>query len=114
LLQAFYDKPSMGYRTYSAMQNISSQMRDKAGLLAWLKTFNETDRHILIDGLLSADDFGLREMQAWTGVDQNLGRRFMSTLVRSRAIVQRGAGVYTKQRQFTDFLRKHSHERATS
>lgn len=113
LMQAFYNKPSMGYRTYSEMEAVSTRMRDRSELVRWFKTFSETDREILINGLLAVDEFGVREMQDWTGVDMNLGRRFISTLVRCRAIAQKGAGVYTKQREFTNFLRKHNHATQT-
>lgn len=106
LMQLFYDKPSMGYLTYSQLEQTGKTIRNKKKLRVFFESFPDAERMILVNGLLQMDEFTVSEMQDWCNTDVHIAKKHLSMLVHSRAVRQKGSRIYAKQPAFTTLLRR--------
>lgn len=106
LIHIWYDKPIMGYRQYSRMENDTQDLANLEELNTFFELFSPADRGLLIDGLLSLERFKVLELQDLCGTDGTVARKHVSLLVKCRAIRQHGAGVYGRKPAFTRYLKE--------
>lgn len=106
LFKHFYDKPSMGYRTFSEIEGGTAKLINTDELADFWRMFNKADKRLLVDGLLSLDTFGVREIQDWCSVEAGIAKRFAGTFVRCQAVRQVRGGNYVKKPAFTDYLKR--------
>lgn len=108
LIQLLYDKPAAGYNSYSELEANSKVIKELGKLEAWLGAINPDNRQVVIDGMLSMGQFGLRDLQDWTGLTADLAKRQIGLLVRCCAI-KKAYGhqdTYRKIPAFVEFLKK--------
>lgn len=106
LMQRFYSKPSMGYRQFSDIEMGTKTLVDVHELDAFFTGWPKHVRSQLIDGLLSADKFGVREVQDWCDVDGMIAKKFVGQFVRCQAIKQLAQGLYVKKPAFITYLKR--------
>lgn len=108
ILRGFYDKPSMGYNTYSQAQFAKRDLTNKDDLKNLIKQFDHATRGILIDGLLEVFQFTANDMADWTDSDLGIARKYCTMLVRCNAVkkVYRSNNQYQKRPAFTDWLNR--------
>lgn len=106
LIRKFYDKPSMGYRTFSEIEGGTSNLTNREELDEFFRQFPKVDRGLLVDGLLSLDVFGVREVQDWCTVDGNIAKKFTGLFVRCQAVKQVRGGNYVKKPSFIKYLKR--------
>lgn len=105
-IQHFYSRPSMGYRQFSDIELGSKTLVDVHVLDEWFKTWTPDIRLQLVDGLLSTEKFGVREIQDWVDVDAMVAKKFCGIFVRCRATRQLAGGLYIKKSAFIKYLKK--------
>lgn len=109
LLRYFYNSPAMGYNTYSEIEANSRSLEDIETLETLFSNPGITDmtRKILIDGMLSVPQFGVKDMQDWIGAGYEIAKRYIGILVRCHAIRKSySAGdVYRKIPAFSTWLK---------
>lgn len=106
LIQRFYSKPSMGYRQFSDIELGTKTLVDVHKIDEFFKTWPDYVKNQMIDGLLTADRFGVREMQDWCDVDGTIAKKFVGLFVRSQAIKQLAQGLYVKKAAFITYLKR--------
>jgi len=105
LIQHFYSRPSMGYRQFSAIEMGSKTLVDEHIIDEFFDNWPIDIRNILIDGLMQADKFGVREVQDWCNTDANISKKFIGMFVRCQAIKQLAQGLYVKKPSFIQYLK---------
>ena len=106
LICHLYDKPSMGYRQFSDVEQSANVLQNMDELDRFFQQWPEDARRLLIEGMIEHEKFGVREMQDWVNVDGNIAKRFCGMLVRCHAIQQRVGGFYTKRPAFIRYLKR--------
>jgi len=108
LMHRFYSKPSMGYKQFSDIEIGTKVLTNQKDLDEFFKTWPDHMRSQLVDGLLSSDRFGVRELQDWCNVDGNIAKKFVGTFVRCNAVKQlaNGNGLYVKKQAFITYLKE--------
>lgn len=106
LIQRFYSKPSMGYRQFSDIELGTKTLTDIHLLDDFFKMWPNHIRNQLLDGLLQADKFGVREIQDWCDVDASVAKKFAGTFVRCQATRQLVGGLYVKKSAFITYLKR--------
>ena len=106
LIQRFYSKPSMGYRQFSSIEIGTKTLTDIHLLDDFFKTWDAVKQNMLIDGLLTADRFGVQEIQDWCDVDRMVAKKFSGLFVRCQATKQLAQGLYVKKPAFITYLKK--------
>ena len=100
LINHFYSKASMGYRQFSDIEIGTKHLIEEDKLNKFFVTWPIHIRNQLVDGLLSADKFGVREMQDWCDVDANIAKKFIGIFVRCQAVKILFGGLYIKKASF--------------
>ena len=106
IINHFYSKPSMGYRQFSEVEIDTGQLSEVDSLKQFFLQFHDkTTIKLIIDGLMSAAKFGVREMQDWCDVDATIAKKFIGLFVRCQAARQLSQGLYIKKPAFIYFLK---------
>lgn len=106
LVHYCYSKPSMGYRQYSNVEIGTKSLVDINTLNEFFAMWPIHQRNQLIDGLLTADKFGVREIQDWCDTDAAIAKKFAGTFVRCQAAKQLQGGLYVKKAAFITYLKR--------
>jgi hypothetical protein len=96
----------MGYLDYSKVEIETDTLINVGDLEELFDNQPSFRRSIMIDGMLSSDNFGVREMQDWTDTDTNIAKKFIGTLVRCQAIRLAARGLYSKKPKFIYYLKE--------
>lgn len=111
LIRSFYDKPIMGYREFAEQERSTSAIADLELLDKLFLAFNKENRAVIVNGLLEAEYFSIRELQDWCATETLIARKHMSILVRCRAVKSIGQGTYIKKPKFIEYLRGLKHDK---
>lgn len=106
LMQRYYSKSSMGYRQFSDIETGTKTLIDVHILDTFFQNWPQHVRTQLVDGLMSADRFGVREVQDWCDVDAMIAKKFIGQFVRCQAIKQLAQGLYVKKPAFITYLKR--------
>lgn len=106
IMRKFYSKPSMGYRQFSAIELGTKTLVEVHLLDDFFKTWDEITKRQLVDGLLTTDRFGVREIQDWCDTDAMVAKKFAGLFVRCQATKQLAQGLYVKKPAFIKYLKK--------
>lgn len=106
LINKLYSKPSMGYRLYSAVELGASDLADVKQLDDFFKRWPAHIKRQIINGMLTVDKFGNRELQDWCDVDGMVAKKFVGMLVRCQAVKLLAQGMYAKKPSFIKYLKK--------
>tara|TARA_R110002094_G_scaffold145203_1_gene134585 strand:+ start:1364 stop:4210 length:2847 start_codon:yes stop_codon:yes gene_type:complete len=105
LINHFYKKAAMGYKQFSDIELGTRALVSIDDLDGFFNTWDAVIKTQLVDGLLTSEKFGVREMQDWCDVDANVSKKFIGTLVRCRAVKQLYGGLYVKKASFIGYLK---------
>tara|TARA_R110000751_G_scaffold300963_1_gene413046 strand:- start:28207 stop:31050 length:2844 start_codon:yes stop_codon:yes gene_type:complete len=105
LIEHFYKKPAMGYKQFSDIELGTRALVSLDDLDGFFGTWDAIIKTQLVDGLLTSEKFGVREMQDWCDVDANVSKKFIGVLVRCRAVKQLYGGLYVKKPSFIKYLK---------
>lgn len=106
-LVACYDKPSMGYKQISTIEQRTVQLTDVTALDRWFGQFDATRRGLIIDAMLEADTLSVRDVEDATDHDTNRCRKHLGLLVRCHALKLGKRGEYEKRPAFIRYLKQH-------
>jgi len=106
LIQSFYSKESMGYRQFSDIETGTKSLIDVHLLDEFFRTWDKHKWQQIIDGLLTAEKFGVREIQDWCDVDAQIAKKWAGLFVRCQATKQLAGGLYFKKASFIQYLKK--------
>lgn len=106
ILRACYNSKTMGYAAFSDLENKTSTLKDADELDKFFRVLDKDTRTIVLNGLMQAGEFGVREFMDWCGTDGNVAKRHIGLLVRCRALLQQTGGLYIKRPAFVDYIRK--------
>ena len=103
-LRSLYNKPSLGYHRYSADQQRSKSLDNKAEIIAAIQgvPFQDTLR----DSLLRTRSFNRTSVAHWAGFERDDSAVLISTLERNRAIESIDVSRYVKTPAFINLLRE--------
>lgn len=105
-IQRFYSKPSMGYRQFSSIELGTKILVEVHLMDDFFDTWPEFTRNQIVDGLLTADKFGVREIQDWCDVDAMIAKKWAGLFVRCQATRQLSQGLYVKKPAFIEYLKR--------
>lgn len=106
LIQRFYSKPSMGYRQFSDVETGTKTLVDVHLLDEFFAIWDKPQKAQLLDGLLTTEKFGVREMQDWCDVDAMIAKKWAGLFVRCQATKQLNGGLYVKKASFINYLKQ--------
>lgn len=106
LMQRFYSKDSMGYRQFSDIEQGTKTLVDVHLLDEFFGTWDKHKWSQIVDGLLTTDKFGVREIQDWCDVDASIAKKWAGLFVRCQATKQLPGGLYVKKASFINYLKQ--------
>lgn len=102
LLERLYDTDAFGYKRFSESHHVTNQLVD------WDMIHREIEAlpfpAEVVEHLVHTDTFDMVDVQDWCGFDRVEAQRFLSLLVRKRAVRRDGRG-YRKVPEFIEKLR---------
>lgn len=105
-LKHIYDKPSMGYREYSLLEQDTSELTKLDKLNGWIKTFSKDQKELLVDAMLSQQYVTLQLFMDVLNVERIVANNFIGILYRSQAVRAVEQGKYLKKPAFIKWLKK--------
>jgi hypothetical protein len=104
LIERLYNSKNFGYNHYSDSVKAHDNLLDPEAIASFMQTFehpNEVKNH-----LLYSDEFDLIDIQDWCSWERDNAQRFLSLLVRKRAVKRGDRNKYHKTANFITWLKK--------